>query len=131
MLQSGPLWHGSADPELQPCKGGLWFSSSLETAAAYGPVIHSGIITLHNPMIVDCDSSGWDEIDFEGRSFNSEDIFAVAIKRGHDGVIFLNVNDHPADCWSFSNVWVVDDPASVSITLASNANVTSYDRMEP
>lgn len=84
-------------------KGGLWYTPDKATASAYseelaggyaeGAKVTKSFVTMSNPLEVDAKGGRYDDLKFEGRAINTDELLSVAAEKGHDGLIIRNVKD--------------------------------------
>lgn len=53
-------------------------------------------LSLKNPLVVDAHGDEWSAVRFDGKRMATNEISAIAAKRGHDSVVFTNVIDGAA-----------------------------------
>lgn len=96
------VYHGTPD-SFSP-DGNLWFTSSPNAASNYaandtdgefkeGANIIPAYIHMENPLVINADGASYDDINFDGDSWISDDLADEARRRGHDGLILKNVRD--------------------------------------
>lgn len=117
---SGPVsargYHGAvegieSDLARKKSKGVYWASENPEVASAYAdadmarlllpdrqfgaamPHVAPVDLTFLNPLHVDASKSNHWNIPFEGQALSTDDIAALAKRRGHDGVVFHAVRN--------------------------------------
>ena len=80
-------------------------------------VVNPVYIRIENPLIVDADGAPWMAIPFEGKRATTDEIAAIAKRRGHDGVLIKNVEDNVND--------EELPPADIYITLGKRGQIKS------
>ena len=58
--------------------------------------VYSVFLSLKNPLVVDAHGDEWSAVRFDGKRMATNEISAIAAKRGHDSVVFTNVIDGAA-----------------------------------
>lgn len=113
----GMYW-GSSDPRVAD-----EFAKSYDIGdPAYAPNVESAQFNFQNPLFVGDDATRyWTDIPFEGGMSNTDQIARVAQSRGHDGVVFRNINEGlDYDVGSIgvgSNTYVALKPGTVTSPL--------------
>lgn len=124
-----PVYHGSTRGGIsQSTVQSSFFTPNKAVATTYSkddytgshgarPVVQAFYLRITNPLEVDAQGAPWMRIPFEGNVYTTNDLAALAKRKGHDGLIIRNVEDN-----------VNDEelaPADVIVTLGGRAQIKS------
>ena len=123
------VYHGST-------RGGIshntvqksFFTSSMDVATTYSkddysgsigesPTVQEMYLRIENPLEIDASGEPWMRIEFEGRRHTTDDLAALARRRGHDGLIVRNVEDNVSD--------EELPPSDIYVTLGGRSQIKS------
>lgn len=72
---------------------GHFFVDKQENAEGYGNTLYPVYLSMQNPLVIDCKGADYYSIEHDGESHDTYEWAAIAMERGHDGVIFKNIHD--------------------------------------
>lgn len=105
-------------------------------ALASGPVrdgTYSVYLSIENPLIIDGMHRPWMAMPFEGGDRTISEISAIAMQRGHDGLIVRNAYDSKVILDTASDIFVAFHPEQIKSVLNSgrfdreSASLTDHD----
>ena len=72
---------------------GHFFVDKQENAEGYGNTLYPVYLSMQNPLVIDCKGADYYSIEHDGERHDTYEWAAIAMERGHDGVIFKNIHD--------------------------------------